>query len=81
MGQIQPIVTPAIDWLALSPCSCWWAALFLLTAAALASGRPPRGFYALFTVVTAVLAMVCSGLAWGRVTDPARGPTAPSLTR
>ncbi len=48
-------------------------ALFLLTAAALASGRPPRGFYALFTVITAVLAMVGSALAWGRVTDPARG--------
>ncbi len=74
IGQIQPIVTPAIDWLALSPLLVLvGGALFLLTAAALASGRPPRGFYALFTVVTAVLAMVCSALAWGRVTDPARG--------
>ncbi len=74
-AQIQPIVTPSVDWFALSPLLVLvGGALFLLTAAALARGRPPRGFYALFTVVTSVLAMVCSALAWGRVTDPARGP-------
>ncbi|MDQ3304749.1 MAG: NADH-quinone oxidoreductase subunit N [Actinomycetota bacterium] len=74
IGQIQPIVTPAIDWSAVSPLLVLvGGALFLLTAAALSTGRPPRGFYALFTVVTSVLAMVCSGLMWGRVTDPAQG--------
>jgi NADH-quinone oxidoreductase subunit N len=74
IGQIQPIVTPAIDWSAVSPLLVLvGGALFLLTASALSTGRPPRGFYALFTVVTSILAMVCSGLAWGRVTDPAQG--------
>jgi NADH-quinone oxidoreductase subunit N len=74
IGQIQPIVTPAIDWSAVSPLLVLvGGALFLLTAAALSAGRPPRGFYALFTVVTSVLAMVCSALPWGQVTDPAQG--------
>jgi NADH-quinone oxidoreductase subunit N len=73
-AQIQPIPTPAIEWSAISPLLVLvGGALVLLTAAALTRSRPPHGFYALFTVATAVLAMVCSALVWGRVTDPARG--------
>lgn len=74
LAQIQPIPTPPIEWSAVSPMLVLvGGALFLLTAAALTRSRPPRGFYALFTVATAVLAMLCSALVWGRVTDPGRG--------
>jgi NADH-quinone oxidoreductase subunit N len=75
MAQIQPVVTPAIDWFAISPLLVLVAgALVLLTGAALTRSRPPPGFYAVFTVVTAVVAMVCAAVLWGRVTDPAQGP-------
>ncbi len=75
LAQIEPIATPAIDWFSVSPLLVLvGGALVLLTASALTTSRPPRGFYALFTVVTAVLAAVCAALLWGRVTDPARGP-------
>jgi NADH-quinone oxidoreductase subunit N len=74
LAQIQPIPTPQIEWSAVSPLLVLvGGALFLLTAAALTRSRPPKGFYALFTVATAVLAAVCSALMWGRVTDPERG--------
>lgn len=75
IAQIQPIATPEIEWFAVSPLLVLvGGALVLLTAAALARSRPPRGFYALFTVVTAALAVACSALLWQRVTDPGRGP-------
>ncbi|HWH34048.1 MAG TPA: NADH-quinone oxidoreductase subunit N [Acidimicrobiales bacterium] len=74
LAQIQPVPTPAIEWSAVSPLlALVGGALLLLTLAALTRSRPPRGFYAAFTVATAVVAMVLSGLQWGRVTDPARG--------
>ena len=76
-AQLEPVATPAIDWFAISPLLVLvGAALFLLTAAALTTTAPPKGFYALFTVVSALVAVVCSALLWERVTDPTEGPFA-----
>ena len=75
LAQLQPIATPAVDWFAISPLVVLvGAALVLLTAAALTRTAPPKGFYALFTVVSAGVAIACSAVLWGRVTDPAHGP-------
>ncbi|MBW3581220.1 MAG: NADH-quinone oxidoreductase subunit N [Actinobacteria bacterium] len=75
-AQFEPVATPTVDWFALSPLLVLvGAALFLLTAAALSRSAPPKGFYALFTVVSAVVAIVCSALLWERVGDPGQGPS------
>ncbi len=74
IAQLEPVATPGIDWFAISPLLVLvGAALFLLTAAALTTTTPPKGFYALFTVVSAVVAIACSALLWERVTDPTEG--------
>ncbi|MBW3575284.1 MAG: NADH-quinone oxidoreductase subunit N [Actinobacteria bacterium] len=75
VAQLEPVLTPQVDWFAVSPLLVLvGAALVLLTAAALSRSSPPKGFYAVFTVVSCGLAVACSVLLWERVTDPTDGP-------
>ncbi len=75
VAQFEPLLTPEVDWFAVSPLLVLvGAALVLLTAAALSRSTPPKGFYAVFTVVSCGLAVACSVLLWERVTDPTDGP-------
>ena len=75
VAQLEPVLTPQVEWFAVSPLLVLvGAALVLLTAAALSRSTPPKGFYAVFTVVSCGLAVACSVLLWERVTDPTDGP-------
>ena len=73
--QLDPVPTPDIDLGAFLPLiALVGGAVLLLTAASLLKGRPTRGFYAAFTVVTAVVAGVAALPLWQRVTDSTDGP-------
>ena len=72
--QVELLVKPPIEWLAISPLLVLvGGALLLLTASALSTSRPVRGVYALFTLVTCGGAIVASAVLWDRIQDPERG--------
>ncbi|MDQ3145868.1 MAG: NADH-quinone oxidoreductase subunit N [Actinomycetota bacterium] len=68
--DVEPLATPEVDWSATSPLLVLSAgALLLLVGASLSRRPPPPGTYALFTVLTCVVALVCSAVLWGRIED------------
>src|SRR3954453_19719325 len=70
-----PIQTPTVAWRALGPVlALITGAVVLLAVSALMRKKPPAGFYALGTVITAVVSMAFAVPLWREVTDPARGP-------
>src|SRR4051812_50199233 len=70
-----PIQTPTVAWRALGPVlSLITGAVVLLATSALMRKKPPSGFYALGTVITAVVSMAFAVPLWREGTDPARGP-------
>ena len=72
--EVGSLAKPDIEWSALTPLLVLiGGALLLLTVSALRARRPPRGAYALFTVLTCAVAVVASVLLWDRVQDPDRG--------
>src|SRR4051794_4823588 len=69
------IQTPDVAWRALGPVlALITGAVVLLATSALLRKKPPSGFYALGTVITAVVSMAFAVPLWREVTDPARGP-------
>jgi NADH-quinone oxidoreductase subunit N len=75
VAQVEAIATPPIDWFALAPLLILvGGAVVLLTGDALTRGSPPRGTFAIATVVTAAASMVCAAVLWDRVHDAERGP-------
>ena len=75
LGQVERVPVPHIDWLAVSPLLVLvGGAVLLLTAHALTVRPPADGTYAMFTVVTALVALLAGVAVWERVTDPERGP-------
>ena len=73
IAQLEPIVTPHVDWGSLSPLMILVGGAFiLLVAAALTRTRPVRGTYTLFTIVTAGVALVAARFQWQDLED--RGP-------
>jgi NADH-quinone oxidoreductase subunit N len=77
LGQVDPIATPEIVWSALAPLlALVGGALVLVTVAALSTAKPPRGAYAIVTVLSSVFAMGAAAALWDRVGDPDRGPFA-----
>lgn len=66
-NAIDTIITPPIDWSAIMPVVVLFAgAVLLLTVASLVR-RAPKGLYAAWTVVTALVAMVTLAPLWARV--------------
>ena len=80
LGQVdrpEPIETPDIEWSALAPIlALVVGALVLLVVASLAKRWLFDGFYALFTVVAAAVAIATALPLWARVqgTEPGDGP-------
>jgi NADH-quinone oxidoreductase subunit N len=73
--QAGALQTPDIEWSGLVPLLVLAGApVLLLTIVALVPARPPRGFYALYTVATSLLVIGTSIPIWDRVTDAERGP-------
>jgi NADH-quinone oxidoreductase subunit N len=72
-----PVPVPSVDvtWAAVAPVLVLiGGALLLLAAASLSTRRPGRGIYALFTTVTAGVAIGVAFPLWQRVQDVERGP-------
>ena len=77
IAQVQAMPTPEIAWTALTPLlALVGGALILLAVSTLTTATPPRGAYALVTVLASVVAMGSSVAIWDRVSDPAQGPYA-----
>jgi NADH-quinone oxidoreductase subunit N len=71
----EEFATPDVDWSALLPLGALvLGAVLLITVTSLMKDRLPPGFSALFTIVTAAVAVVVALPLWSRVTDPADGP-------
>ena len=69
-GGLGPLQLPEVRYLAISPIlTLTVGALVLLTIASLLGRRPGRGFYAWFTVLTSVVALVFSAILWNDVRD------------
>ena len=88
-GATSELLTPSVTWAALAPLLVLAiGALLLLTFSSLAKGRVGRGVYTLWTVVTAVVALVVCIPLWARVQgwdafawwDPATTPAGPFST-
>src|SRR3954470_17782473 len=69
------IDVPHIEWAALLPFMVLVVgAIVLLSVASLMRNRLPEGFFATFTVVTALGGIVAAVPLWDRVQDAGRGP-------
>ena len=69
------IETPTVAWRALTPVlSLIVGAVVLLCLSAVTRRKPPTGFYALGTVVTALVSMAFAVPLWREVTDAGQGP-------
>jgi NADH-quinone oxidoreductase subunit N len=71
---ITPIVTPRLDWAAVTPLLILCGAgLLLLLISALTASKPGRGTYAAITVLASAAAIGTAGSLWARVQDADRG--------
>jgi NADH-quinone oxidoreductase subunit N len=69
------IATPHVEWRALAPTLVLiGGAVVLLVVGSLSRRKPPNGVYALWTVVTAIAAMIFAFPLWRDVTNSAKGP-------
>jgi len=77
IAQVQAMSTPDVAWSALAPLlALVGGALVLLLVSTLTTAKPPRGAYAIITVLAAVFAIGSAMAIWDRVTDPSQGPYA-----
>ena len=75
LAQVETIEVPAVDWGAIGPLGILsGGALLILLVSALSSGRPPKGTWAIATVVVSGLAALAGVRLWDRVHDD--GPSA-----
>jgi NADH-quinone oxidoreductase subunit N len=72
---ITEIVTPRLDWAAVTPLLILCGAgLLMLLLSALTVSKPGRGTYAAITVVASAATIGTAGALWARVQDVDRGP-------
>jgi NADH-quinone oxidoreductase subunit N len=73
--SLGPIVVPDIAYSDIGPIiAVTVGAMALLTIASLVKSRPPRGFYALFTVVTAAVSLASAAWLWNGLDEPGSPP-------
>jgi len=74
-GELGPLNLPPVAYSAIAPMIVLVVgALGLLTIASLVRSRPPKGFYALYTVCTAGLALVSCLYLWRSLSGTGQGP-------